>query len=305
MGGFDVLAFTGGIGENSASMRRRICDRLEFLGLYLDEDKNATVHLDDFAAPEIQQPHSRIRVIVTQTREQWMIAKEVHRLLSQLSTSHATALPAIPVAVSAHHVHLTQAAVEVLFGRGHVLTKLRELSQPGAWAAAETVDVMGPRGRLKHLRILGPCRAANQIEVSATETFALGVEAPVRISGDTQGTPAMTLEGPAGKLRTNGLIVAQRHIHMHPEEARRFDLKDRDLVEVEIDSTPRTTVFRDMMVRVSPDFRLEMHIDTDEANAASVPHGGEGELMATSCHATVITCRPAMGDWCDTREAKP
>ena len=300
MGGFDVLAFTGGIGENSASMRRRICDRLEFLGLYLDEDKNASVRLDNFAAPEIQQGHSRIRVMVTQTREQWMIAKEVRRLLSQPSTLRATALPAIPVAVSAHHVHLTQEAVEALFGRGHVLTKLRNLSQPGAWAAVEMIDLIGPRDTLKHLRVLGPCRMANQIEVSATETFALGVEAPVRMSGDTKGTPVMTLEGPAGKLRTDGLIIAQRHIHMHPDEARQFSLNDRDVVEVEIDSTPRTTVFREVVIRVSPDFRLEMHIDTDEANAAGVSHGGEGELIPTSCRATVTKCRPTMESCCDT-----
>ena len=289
MGGFDVLAFTGGIGENSASMRRRICDRLEFLGLYLDEDKNASVHLEDFAAPEIQQAHSRIRVIVTETREQWMIAKEVHRLLAQAAAARTVALPSIPVAVSAHHVHLTQEAVETLFGPGHALTKLRDLGQPGGWAATETVDLVGPRGRLQHVRVLGPCRAANQIEVSATETFALGVEAPVRISGDTKATPMITLEGPAGRLRTDGLIVAQRHIHMHPDEARRFDLEEGGFVEVEIHWASRTTVFRDVMIRVAPDFRLEMHIDTDEANAASVPHGGEGGLMATSCHAIVTS----------------
>lgn len=294
MGGFEILAFTGGIGENSASMRRRICDRLQFLGLYLDEDKNTSLRLDDFAAPEIQQAHSRIRVIVTQTREQWMIAQEVQRLLSPAIRLPAVAPPSIPVSVSAHHVHLTQEAVETLFGPGHHLTKLRELSQPGAWAAAETVDLVGPKDAIKHVRVLGPCRVANQIEVTATETFFLGVDVPVRISGDTQGTPEITLEGPVGKLRTNGLIVAQRHIHMHPDEAQRFGFNDRDVVEVEIDSAQRTTAFRDVMIRVSPDFRLEMHIDTDEANAAGVSHGGEGVLMPTACHATVTACQPSL-----------
>jgi acetate kinase len=292
MGGCDVLAFTGGIGENSASMRRRICDRLEFLGLYLDEDRNSSPQLDDFAAPQIQQPHSRIRVIVTQTREQWMIAKEVHQCLSAMASERPAQSPVIPVAVSAHHVHLTQAAVEALFGPGYQLKKLRDLSQPGAWAAVETVNVIGPRGTLNRVRVLGPCRKTNQIEVSATETFTLGIEAPVRISGDTADTPALVLEGPAGRLQTNGLIVAQRHLHMHVEDARRYGLADRDLVEVEIDSPHRTIVFRDVAVRIDPKFKLEMHIDTDEANAASIVHGGDGELMLTSCHATLTACKP-------------
>ncbi len=292
MGGCDVLAFTGGIGENSASMRRRICDRLEFLGLYLDEDRNAALDLENFAAPQIQQPNSRIRVIVTQTREQWMIAREVHRAMVARPIAVSTASPAVPVAVSAHHVHLTQATVETLFGSGYQLTKLRELSQPGAWAAEETVDLIGPRGSIKHVRVLGPCRRANQIEVSSTETFALGVEAPVRVSGDTANTPTIVLQGPAGRMQTNGLIVAQRHIHMQPEDAMRLGFSDRDLVEVEIDSPRRTVVFGDVAVRVDPDYRLEMHIDTDEANAAAIPHGADGELMPTSCHAKFTACKP-------------
>jgi acetate kinase len=292
MGGFDVLAFTGGIGENSTTMRRRICDRLEFLGLHLDEDRNASPTLDDFAAPQIQQANSRIRVIVTQTREQWMIAREVHRVLVMRPIKPSTVSPAVPVAVSAHHAHLTRASVEKLFGSGYQLTKLRDLSQPGAWASKETVDLIGPRGSIKHVRVLGPCRHANQIEVSSTETFALGIEAPVRISGDTANTPVIVLQGPVGRLQTAGLIVAQRHIHMQPEEAMLLGFSDQDLVEVEIDSPKRTVVFRDVVVRVNPEYRLEMHIDTDEANAAAIPHGADGELMPTSCHARFTACNP-------------
>lgn len=292
MGGCDVLAFTGGIGENSASTRRRICDRLEFLGLYLDEDRNSSLQLQGFDAPQIQQPNSRIRVIVTQTREQWMIAKEVHRALETKPAALAAHSPTIPVAVSAHHVHLTQAAVEVLFGQGHQLTKLRALSQPGAWAATETVNLVGPRGTVKNVRVLGPCRQANQVEVSATESFALGIEVPIRLSGDTASTPTLTLEGPSGRLLTDGLIVAQRHIHMKPEDARVLGIGNRDRVEVDIDSPQRTVAFRDVAVRIDPDFVLEMHIDTDEANAAAIAHGGDGELMVTSCHARVTACHP-------------
>ena len=167
------------------------------------------------------------------------------------------------------------------------------MSQAGAWAAIETVNVIGPRGTISHVRVLGPCRKANQIEVSATETYALGIEAPVPISGDTVGTPAVVLEGPFGRLQTSGLIVAQRHIHMQAEDALHHGLADRDLVEVEIDSPHRTIVFRDVAVRIDPQFRLEMHIDTDEANAAAISHGGDGELLATSCQAMLTACKPA------------
>jgi len=293
MGGLDVLAFTGGIGENSASMRRRICDRLEFLGLRLDEEANSALHLEGFEAAELQHAHSRVRVIVTQTREQWMIAREVHHLLAWERTSRMDDVPAIPVAVSARHVHLVQDSVEALFGSGYHLRKARDLSQPGIWAAEETVDLIGPRGSIRGVRILGPCRNSNQIEVSVTDAFALGIDVPVRISGDLAGTPQLRLQGPIGTIRTGGLIVAQRHIHMGPEDARAHHLEDGDLADVELGSRDRTTLFRDVMIRVSPDFRLEMHIDTDEANAAGISHGGQGELTPTDCRARMTACRHA------------
>ena len=293
MGGLDVLAFTGGIGENSASMRRRICDRLEFLGLRLDEEANSALHLEGFEAAEIQHMHSRVRVIVTQTREQWMIAREVHHVLEREHGPRIGDVPAIPVAVSARHVHLTEESVECLFGAGHRIRKARDLSQPGVWAAEETVDLVGPRGSIRGVRILGPCRKANQVEVSVTDAFALGIDVPVRISGDLGGTPQLRLQGPVGTIQTSGLIVAQRHIHMSPEDARAHHLDDGDLAEVELGSRNRTTLFRDVMIRVSADFRLEMHIDTDEANAAGISHGGQGELTPTDCHARMTACRHA------------
>ena len=291
MGGLDVLAFTGGIGENSASMRRRICDRLEFLGLRLDEEANSTLHLEGFEAAEIQHAHSRVRVIVTQTREQWMIAREVHRVLEQEGSPRIADVPAIPVAVSARHVHLTEESVEALFGAGHRISKARELSQPGIWAAEETVDLVGPRGGIKGVRILGPCRKSSQIEVSVTDAFALGIDVPVRTSGDVLGTPQLRLQGPAGAIQAGGLIVAQRHIHMSPEDAKAHHLEDGDLADVELGSPHRTTLFRDVMIRVSPEFRLEMHIDTDEANAAGISHGGQGDLAPTDCKARMTACR--------------
>lgn len=296
MGGLDVVAFTGGIGENSASMRRRICDRLEFLGLRLDERANASLRLAGFEAAEIQHAKSLVRVIVTQTREQWMIAQEVHRLLSARDDAEIGTFSPIPVAVSARHAHLTQGSVETLFGGGHRLRKLRDLSQPGVWAAQECVDLVGPRGRIGSVRVLGPCRESNQVEVSMTDAFALGIDAPVRMSGDLEGTPHLGLEGPEGEIQTNGLIVAGRHIHLGNEEAARLRLRDRDLVDVELGAGPRATLFRGVMIRVSPSFRLEMHIDTDEANAAGIGHGGEGELIPADCSARLLSCRARSGD---------
>lgn len=278
MGGVDVIAFTGGIGENSASMRRRVCAGFEFLGLVFDDDKNASVRLAGSEAPQIQYDSSRVRVIVTQTREQWMIAQEVARVLTVRKVP-VNSLPPIPVAVSAHHVHLTQAAVEQLFGEGHQLTIRNRLSQPDFWAAEETVDVIGPRGEIPRLRVLGPCRAANQIEITETEAYKLGTDVPVRLSGDTKGTPAVTLRGPKGTVRTEGIIVAKRHIHMNTQDAESRGLKHGDEVEVAVRSDGRDLVFRDVLVRTDPRFVSEMHIDTDEANAAHLKHGGVGELV--------------------------
>jgi acetate kinase len=279
MGGVDVLAFTGGIGEHSASMRRRVCDRLEFLGLYLDEDKNNHIALTDHTMESIHQPHSRVKVMVTETREQWMIAQEVQRIADD---SHSKGLNgAIPIAVSAHHVHLTQESVEILFGKGHVLTKYKELSQPGFWAAEEHVDIIGPNGEIKHVRVLGPCRSHNQIEVAETETFSLGLHVPVRISGDVRDTPVVTLRGTAGTIKTDGIIVAKRHIHLNSKDAVRLNLKKGDIVEVEVQSEGRDLVFRDVEIRVDERYVTEMHIDTDEANAAHISAKGTGVLTGT------------------------
>ena len=290
MSGVDVIAFTGGIGENSASMRGRICSGLEFLGLALDDDRNAGVRLSGSEAPQIQRDNSRVRVIVTQTQEQWMIAREAARILAP-AIAPARAPTPIPVAVSAHHVHLTQATVEALFGMGHQLRLQKPLSQPGAWAAEETVDVIGPRGELARLRVLGPCREANQIEIAETEAYKLGIDVPLRLSGDTRGTPAVTLRGPAGSLRTEGLIVAKRHIHMSTQDAETRGLKQGDLVEVEVNSDGRDLVFRDVVIRVDSQFVTEMHIDTDEANAARLKHGGAGELVRVEgCSARITRC---------------
>jgi acetate kinase len=211
-------------------------------------------------------------------------------LLRSLAESSPCASPAssaaIPVAISAHHVHLTQAAVESLFGAGHSLRVRHKLSQPGFWAAEETVEVVGQRGRLERVRVLGPCRTANQIEVSRTEAIRLGIDAPLRLSGDLAGSAEVTLAGPAGALRTTGLIVARRHLHLTSADARRLGVQDRGEIEVALD-TPRGTVLRHVALRVDDGAVLELHLDTDEANAAGLRGAGEGVLQSAACTARV------------------
>ncbi len=283
MGGVDAVVFTGGIGENSASMRRRICDGLDFMGLRLDHDHNAAVRLADRAAPQIQALESRVAVIVTETAEQLQIAREVAAHLARPEPQRRP----IPVAVSGRHVHLSAEAVEALFGPGYALTPGKPLRQPGNWAAEERVTLEGPKGRLERVAILGPLRKRTQIEISRTDSFALGIDAPVRDSGALDGTPKVRIIGLAGHLDTDGLIVAARHIHTNPEDAAAMGLADGQLVDVRIGDGPRALTFTHTLVRVQPDAFTEIHIDTDEANAAGL--GGEGEGALVKERATVAS----------------
>lgn len=287
MGGMDTLVFTGGIGENSASMRRRICDGLEFMGLRLDHDRNMTLRLEGYAAPQIQALGSRVRVIVTETAEQLMIARETAAALRV----PAGPPPRLPVAVSARHVHLSAEALAALFGPGARLTPLRPLRQPGNFAAAEQVAVIGPKGRIDHVRVLGPLRRRTQIELSRTDTFVIGLDAPVRDSGDLEGTPRVMLEGPAGRIETDGLIIAARHIHTNADDAARLGLADGDRVEVRVGDGDRALLFAHVLVRVGRDSFTEMHIDTDEANAAGIRAEGEGALVPLEAHAARLVRR--------------
>ena len=184
----------------------------------------------------------------------------------------------IPIGVSAHHVHLSQADVERLFGEGHQLTPRSPLSQPGQFASEEQVRLIGPRGSVDRVRVLGPARGSTQVEISRTEGYALGINAPVRMSGDIQGTPGLYMEGPKGQIDINeGVIYAQRHLHMTPGDARRLDLSDGDIVRLRVGGG-RELIFGDVAVRVSPKFKLEFHLDTDEANAAGVNTGDQAFL---------------------------
>ncbi len=175
--------------------------------------------------------------------------------------------------VSAHHIHLSQEHVEALFGKGHQFTHQSDLSQPGQFACQEQLTIVGPKGRIERVRVLGPARSATQVEIAMTEQFKLGIHPPIRESGDIRDTPGCTLDGPAGSVTLDrGVICAMRHVHMTPADALRYGVKDKSTVRVRVQSD-RELVFGDVRVRVNPNFRLAMHIDTDEANAANLKTG--------------------------------
>ncbi|MBQ8249139.1 MAG: phosphate propanoyltransferase [Clostridia bacterium] len=184
------------------------------------------------------------------------------------------------VETSARHVHLSAEHIEVLFGKGATLTHKKDLSQPGQFACEERVTLVGPKKQIANVIILGPARPATQVEVSFTDARTLGVNAPVRESGDVAGSAGCKLVGPAGEVDiTEGVIVAKRHIHLTPDDAAKFGVEDKQVVSVKIDSADRTTVFGDVVCRVSPKFAAAMHIDTDEANAACAFGEVYGEIV--------------------------
>jgi acetate kinase len=189
----------------------------------------------------------------------------------------------IPVAISARHVHLTQQTVERLFGAGHQLQPRLALGQPGQYAAEETVTLTGKAGQLQHVRIVGPPRSRDQVEISRSDAFTLGLDAPLRESGDLAGTPGLTLTGPAGSVTIDsGVVCALRHVHMSTADAEVLGLKDQDLVAVEVDGAGRRAVFADVIVRVAANFRMELHLDTDEGNAAGVTPGMQATLLTAA-----------------------
>ena len=184
------------------------------------------------------------------------------------------------VETSARHVHVTQEALETLFGKGYELHPKKYLSQPGQFACEERVDVVGPKKTLSRVSILGPVRPETQIELSLTDARSIGVAAPIRESGDIKGSGACKLVGPQGEVElTEGVIAAKRHIHMTPEDAKEFEVEDKQIVSVKIATEGRSLVFGDVVVRVSPKYALAMHIDTDESNAAACAGTVMGEIV--------------------------
>lgn len=182
--------------------------------------------------------------------------------------------PGIVVGVSNRHVHLSKEDIEILFGKGYELKPVKDLGQPGQYAADEKVIIVGPKGAIEQVRVLGPARNNTQIEISKTDAFKLGLNPPVRDSGDIENTPGIVIVGPKGTvIKDKGVILAKRHIHMHPKDAQHYGVKDKDIVKVVCEKEGRRLIFDDVLVRVSEKFALEFHVDTDEANAALLKNG--------------------------------
>ena len=185
----------------------------------------------------------------------------------------------LPVGLSNRHIHLSKEDWEVLFGQGHELTVFKDLSQPGQYACDEKVDLVGPKGTIKGVRVLGPVRPSTQVEISLADGFALGVKPPIKESGDIKGTPGIKLVGPKGEVEIKeGVIAAARHIHMSLEDAKNFGVSDKDIVKVKTFGE-RAVVFENVLVRASEKFALEMHLDVEEGNAAGLRNGDLVELV--------------------------
>jgi acetate kinase len=264
--------FTGGIGENSVKVRSAVCDSLVYMGVVVDSEKNQ--HADargSGGVVDISSPRAPTKVLVVATDEERMIAREVVRVTAgptaarQRVTGHA-----IPVGVSVRHVHLSRAHCDALFGEGYELTERRAVSQPGQFVCRETVDLVGPKGAIERVAIINPLRKETQVEVARTDAIALGVNPPLRESGKLEGTPGLTLRGPKGSVAIDhGVILAHRHVHMHTDDAKRFGVQDKGIIRVRVEGE-RETVFGDVIVRVSDQYALDMHVDTDEANASGL-----------------------------------
>jgi len=184
------------------------------------------------------------------------------------------------VETSARHVHLTEADIETLLGKGNSLTVRGMLSQPGQFASNERVTLVGPKNSIKNVLILGPARKATQVEISLTDARTLGVTAAIRESGDIAGTQGIKIVGPAGEIDiTEGVIAAKRHLHLDTKTAQEYDLKDKDVIKVKLADTARPLIFDDVVVRVSDKFAPAVHIDTDEANAAGCSGEVFGEII--------------------------
>lgn len=185
----------------------------------------------------------------------------------------------VPVGLSNRHLHVSRKDLDILFGEGYELTKFKDLSQPGQYAANEKVDIVGPKGTLKSVRILGPTRNETQIEISLTDGFVLGLTPPVRDSGDLDDSPGGKIVGPKGEVvLEKGIIAGARHIHMHTSDAELFNVRDKEIVSVKVGGK-RGLVFDNVLVRVHPTYALEMHVDIDEGNAAQIKNGDMLEVI--------------------------
>lgn len=185
----------------------------------------------------------------------------------------------LPIALSNRHIHLSQEDLNILFGENYQLTKTKALSQPGQYACDERVDIVGPKGTLKGVRVLGPVRKKTQIEISISDSFKLGVEPVIRNSGDIEGSPGAKIVGPKGELELKeGVIVAARHVHLHTSDGEKFGIKDGDIVNIKTEGV-RAVIFKNVLARVGDTHALEVHVDMEEGNAAGVKNGDLVELI--------------------------
>lgn len=214
------------------------------------------------------------------------IAEVVKRVISEMENaeSAACAFGEVPIGVSNRHIHLCREHLEILFGKGYELTPFKDLSQPGQYACKELLTIVGPSLRpIENVRVLGPLRKSSQVEISATDSYVLKVKPPVRESGNISGSAPIRIIGPRGIVELDeGCIIANRHIHMSPDDGARFGVRDGDTVTVDVDGKRRTRWY-DVQVRVHPDFRLEMHVDTDDANAAGIGNGFKVKVAKNGC----------------------
>jgi putative phosphotransacetylase len=214
------------------------------------------------------------------------VSEMVKRVLAELekaptaqpkseSSVSAPSAGEVPVGISNRHIHLSKADLETLFGAGYELTPIKELSQPGQYACKETLTLVGPSMRaIENVRVLGPLRKTSQVEISKTDSFTLKVKPPVRESGKTEGSAPVIIVGPKGIVSLKeGCIIANRHIHMSPDDAAKFNVTDGQYIDVDVNSGTRRTRWFDVQIRVHPQFRLEMHVDTDDANAVGIGNG--------------------------------
>jgi len=205
------------------------------------------------------------------SKEYEVLMQALLKAVQEASKENAASTAAgVPVGISNRHIHLSQADLDQLFGAGYQLTPMKELSQPGQFACKETVTICGPKGAIEKVRVLGPVRKETQIEIVAGDCFKLGVKAPAKLSGDLAGTPGITVVGPRGSVQTaQGLIVAQRHIHMAPADAQAYGVQDGQIVKIRV-SGLRGGIYDNVAIRVTTSSKLECHLDTEEANAMGV-----------------------------------
>jgi putative phosphotransacetylase len=229
-------------------------------------------------------------MITTDSLDRAAIEKIVRQIVLRQTGIGEAATPTEPnlvVSISARHLHLTDEHVEKLFGPGRTLTPMKDLYQDGYYAAEETVMVVGPRRRmLPNVRVLGPTRPESQVELAFTDAVSLGIDAPVRASGNVAGTPGCVLVGPAGAVELEqGVIRAERHVHMGPNDAEHYGVRDKARMNLRIASGACSTMFEDLLVRVGEGIKLEVHLDTDEGNACDLDHATKVELVPrnTSC----------------------